>query len=48
MWRVPQPASPGTAVLGAGRCTAVLEKRGKDWLLLHEHMSVRLGGEEKK
>ncbi len=34
----------------AGRYTAVLEKRGKDWLLLHEHMSVPLGGggEEKK
>ncbi|PYP66397.1 MAG: DUF4440 domain-containing protein, partial [Gemmatimonadetes bacterium] len=26
----------------AGRYTAVLEKRGKAWLLLHEHMSVPL------
>jgi ketosteroid isomerase-like protein len=32
----------------AGRYTAVLEKRGKDWLLLHEHMSVPLGGGEEK
>lgn len=25
-----------------GRYTAVLEKRGEDWLLIHEHMSVPL------
>ncbi len=31
-----------------GRYTAVLEKRGKGWLLVHEHMSVPLSGEEKK
>lgn len=26
-----------------GRYTAVLEKRGRDWLVLHEHMSVPMG-----
>ena len=26
-----------------GRYTAVWEKRGKDWLIVHEHMSVPLG-----
>ncbi len=31
-----------------GRYTAVLEKRGKNWLVVHEHMSVPLGGEQKK
>ena len=31
-----------------GRYTAVLEKRGKEWLVIHEHMSVPLGGQEKK
>ena len=25
-----------------GRYTAILEKRGKDWLIMHEHMSVPL------
>ena len=25
-----------------GRYTAVLEKRSKDWLVIHEHMSVPL------
>jgi ketosteroid isomerase-like protein len=31
-----------------GRYTAVLEKRGKNWLIIHEHMSVSLGGEQNK
>ena len=30
----------------AGRYTAVLEKQGKVWLVIHEHMSVPLGGEK--
>ena len=32
----------------AGRYTAVLVKRGKSWLLVHEHMSVPLGGGDNK
>ena len=31
-----------------GRYTAVLEKRGTRWLIVHEHMSAPLGGEQKK
>src|SRR5438270_10672190 len=30
-----------------GRYTAVLEKRGNDWLVIHEHMSVPPAGEKK-
>jgi len=30
-----------------GRYTALLEKRGKEWLVVHEHMSVPLGGDKK-
>jgi ketosteroid isomerase-like protein len=47
-WRGELTKKAGGTEQVAGRYTAVLEKRGKDWLLLHEHMSVPLGGEEKK
>jgi ketosteroid isomerase-like protein len=49
-WRGELTKKAGGIEQVAGRYTAVLEKRGKDWLVLHEHMSVPLGGdkEEKK
>lgn len=47
-WRGELTKKAGGIEHVAGRYTAVLEKRGKHWLLLHEHMSVPLGGEEKK
>jgi ketosteroid isomerase-like protein len=47
-WRGELTKKAGGIEHVAGRYTAVLEKRGKDWLLVHEHMSVPLGGEEKK
>ena len=31
----------------AGRYTVVFEKRGKDWLIVHEHMSAPLGAPAK-
>jgi ketosteroid isomerase-like protein len=47
-WRGGLIKKTGDTEQVAGRYTAVLEKRGKDWLLLHEHMSVPLGGGEEK
>ena len=47
-WRGELTKKAGGTEQVAGRYTAVLEKRGKDWLLLHEHMSVPLGGGEEK
>ena len=47
-WRGELTTKAGGTEQVAGRYTAVLEKRGKDWLLLHEHMSVPLGGGEEK
>ena len=47
-WRGELTKKAGGIENVVGRYTAVLEKRGKHWLLLHEHMSVPLGGEEKK
>jgi ketosteroid isomerase-like protein len=31
----------GRAIDGAGAATMVLEKRGKDWLIIHEHISMK-------
>ena len=47
-WRGELTKKAGGIEHVAGRYTAVLEKRGKDWFLLHEHMSVPLGGGEEK
>jgi len=47
-WRGELIKKAGGTEQVAGRYTAVLEKRGKDWLLIHEHMSVPLGGGEEK
>jgi len=47
-WRAELMKKAGGTELVAGRYTAVLEKRGKDWLVIHEHMSVPVGGGEEK
>ena len=47
-WRGELTRRDGGTEHMVGRYTAVLEKRGTNWLLLHEHMSMPLGGEEKK
>jgi ketosteroid isomerase-like protein len=42
-WNAELTRKDGGKETVAGRYTAVLEKRGNDWLVLHEHMSVPLG-----
>jgi ketosteroid isomerase-like protein len=39
-WRADLVKKAGDTEHMEGRYTAVLEKRGKDWLVMHEHMSV--------
>ncbi len=47
-WRADLTKKDGSNEHVEGRYTAVLTKRGNQWLVIHEHMSVPLGGEEKK
>ena len=47
-WRAALTRKDGATEHLEGRYTGVLEKRGKQWLIIHEHMSVPLGGEQKK
>jgi ketosteroid isomerase-like protein len=47
-WRGELTKKAGGIEQVAGRYTAVLETRGKDWLVLHEHMSVPLGGDKEE
>ena len=39
-WRGELTKKDGSKEAIEGRYTAVLEKRGQDWLVIHEHMSV--------
>jgi ketosteroid isomerase-like protein len=39
-WRAELLKKDGTKENAEGRYTVVLEKRGDDWLIVHEHMSV--------
>jgi uncharacterized protein (TIGR02246 family) len=39
-WRAELLKKDGTKENAEGRYTVVLEKRGEDWLVVHEHMSV--------
>ena len=41
-WQAELTKKDGSNQHMEGRYTAVLEKRGKDWLVIHEHMSVPL------
>jgi ketosteroid isomerase-like protein len=46
-WRGELTKKAGGTDCLEGRYTAVLEKRGQAWLLVHEHLSVPLGVEQK-
>jgi ketosteroid isomerase-like protein len=43
IWKGELTKKDGGKELVAGRYTAVLAKRGKNWLVIHEHMSVPMG-----
>ena len=47
-WRGELTKKDGGTETMEGRYTAVLEKHGKNWLLIHEHMSMPLGGGQQK
>jgi ketosteroid isomerase-like protein len=42
-WRAELSKKEGGVERLEGRYSAVLERQGKEWLLVHEHMSVPLG-----